>query len=145
MKTLLSRTYIVGMLSGCLVGFAVNQAAGQGYPVPAPEYELREEHSVLVPMRDGVKLSTDLYVPADLDEKLPVLLIRTPYNQKSQRVVDRARWFAGHGYVVAVQDVRGKFESQGNYIVSAADTDDGFDTIDWVAMQAWSTGNVGTY
>ena len=60
-------------------------------------------------MRDSVKLSTDLYFPVDLGGKLPVILLRTPYNKKSQWVADPARWFAGHGYVVAVQDVRGKF------------------------------------
>ena len=133
------------ILSCCSPGVVARSASGQRYPAPAPGHSVRVERSVLVPMRDSVKLSTDLYFPADLDGKLPVILLRTPYNKKSPWVADPARWFAGHGYVVAVQDVRGKFESQGNYIVSAADTEDGFDAIDWLAMQPWSTGKVGTY
>jgi hypothetical protein len=72
-------------------------------------------------------------------------MIRTPYNKKAERTVEPARWFAGQGYIVAIQDVRGKFESQGEYTVSAHDTEDGYDTIDWLASQPWSTGKVGTY
>ena len=53
--------------------------------------------------------------------------------------------FAGQGYVVAVQDVRGKFESEGHFTVSANDTRDGSDMLDWMAAQPWSTGKIGTY
>jgi len=116
-----------------------------------PKHAVRVERSVLVPMRDGVQLSTDLYFPEDAGKKLPVIMIRTPYNKNVEWTVDPARWFAGQGYIVAVQDVRGKFESQGEYIVSASDTQDGcdtqdgYDTIGWLASQPWSTGKVGTY
>ena len=69
-------------------------------------------------MRDGVRLSTDLYFPKGAGEKLPVILIRTPYSKKGIR--DRSGtgpyFFAGQGYVVAVQDVRGKFESEGKFM-----------------------------
>ncbi len=53
--------------------------------------------------------------------------------------------FAGQGYVVAVQDVRGKFDSEGHFTLSANDTPDGSDTLDWIAAQTWSTGKIGTY
>jgi putative CocE/NonD family hydrolase len=96
-------------------------------------------------MRDGVQLSTDLYFPEGAGKKHPVIMIRTPYDKKAEWTVEPARWFAGQGYVVAIQDARGKFESQGEYTVSAHDTEDGYDTIDWLASQSWSTGKVGTY
>ena len=111
----------------------------------APKYSVRVERSVLAPMRDGVKLSTDLYFPEAAEEKLPVILLRTPYDKKVEWTTGPARWLAGQGYIVAVQDVRGKFESQGEYIVSARDPQDGYDTIDRLASQPWSTGKVGTY
>jgi len=100
-----------------------------------------------VPTRDGVRLSTDLYFPQGISGKLPVILIRTPYNKNSYRRDNSPTYlFAGQGYVVAVQDVRAKYESEGReYIVSAADSQDGSDTIDWMAAQFWSDGKVGTF
>jgi putative CocE/NonD family hydrolase len=116
-------------------------------PLPAgalaPRYEVRVEANVRVPMRDGVKLATDLYTPQGIAGKLPAILIRTPYNR--QKRTEAARMFAGQGYVVAVQDVRGKFDSEGHFTVSANDTRDGSDTLDWIAAQPWSTGKIGTY
>jgi putative CocE/NonD family hydrolase len=94
-------------------------------------------------MRDGVGLATDLYFPEGAGDRLPAIMIRTPYNRKVRTEVPRM--FAGQGYVVAVQDVRGKFDSEGRFTVSANDTNDGSDTLDWIAAQAWSTGKVGTY
>jgi putative CocE/NonD family hydrolase len=71
-------------------------------------------------------------------------MIRTPYNKNNERLQSEALLYASQGYVVALQDVRGKFESEGEYIVSAADTSDGSDMVDWLASQPWSTGKVGT-
>ncbi len=116
------------------------------HPKPAPKFKVRMEPSVMVPMRDGVNLSTDLYFPEGAGEKLPVILIRTPYSKSEFRPeTSAAHIFAGQGFVVPVQDVRGKFESEGDYTVSAGDTNDGYDSLDWLAKQAWSTGKVGTY
>ena len=100
----------------------------------------------MVPMTDGVKLATDLYFPEGAGDKLPVVLIRTPYDKNAWRPErSPAHIFAGQGYIVAIQDVRGKFESEGNYIVSAADAKDGFDMVNWATVQPWSSGKVGTY
>jgi len=101
----------------------------------------------MVPMRDGVKLSTDIYFPEGAGDELPVILIRTPYNKER---FFNGSWagpyiFAGQGYIVAVQDNRGKFESQGEYLMNAADPEDGYDATQWAATQSWSTGKVGTY
>ena len=113
------------------------------FPPPSPRYAVRVEDNIRVPMRDGVNLATDLYRPGGLDGKLAAIMIRTPYNRKSQEAA--ARMFAGQGYVVVVQDVRGKYDSEGVFTVSANDTRDGSDMLDWMAAQAWSTGKIGTY
>ena len=81
---------------------------------PAPQNKVRLEKSRMVPMRDGVRLATDLYFPEVADETLPVVLIRTPYDKNELRddLDGDAHMFASHGFVVVVQDSRGKFESE---------------------------------
>lgn len=115
------------------------------YPLPKQKYEVRIEKSRMVPMRDGVRLATDLYFPLGAGEKHPVILIRTPYNKNAGYINMNGQFFAGQGYVVVAQDCRGKFESEGDYVVSMDDTPDGFDAVNWAASQPWSTGKVGTY
>jgi len=121
------------------------------YPKPKGNYDMRVERSVKVAMRDGVKLSTDIYFPVGAGDKLPVILVRTPYdknryhNYPPDHPYNFITTFTSHGFVVAIQDCRGKFESEGDYIVSAADTEDGYDAVTWAATQPWSNGNVGTY
>ena len=115
---------------------------------PAPENEVRLEKSRMVPMRDGVRLATDLYFPEIPDEKLPVILIRTPYNKNGLRDNKNgdAYMFASRGFVVAVQDSRGKFESEGIYSPPAgSEAEDGYDAVDWIAKQSWSNGKVGMH
>jgi putative CocE/NonD family hydrolase len=102
----------------------------------------------MIPTRDGARMATDVYRPARngvaVDERLPVLLNRTPYDKGS--LADDAKYFARHGYVVAVQDVRGRYESEGRFSkVQPADATDGYDTIEWLAKQPWSNGKVGTW
>ena len=118
-------------------------AAETRFPAPEPRYQVNIEENLRVPMRDGVKLATDLYRPVEVKGPLPAVMIRTPYNRKSQATA--ARMFAGQGYAVLVQDVRGKFDSEGVFTVSANDTRDGADLLDWISAQPWATGKVGTY
>src|SRR5436190_375131 len=125
-----------------LVFISFSLAAGPRYPLPAPRYSVRAQINVRVPMRDGVKLATDLYFPEGASERLPAIMIRTPYNRKLRTEVPRM--FAGQGYVVAMQDSRGKFDSEGHFTVSANEANDGSDTLDWIAGQPWSTGKIGT-
>ena len=100
----------------------------------------------MVPMRDGVRLATDVYRPKGVTGALPTILIRLPYNKASYRgATVPATYFATHGYAVAVQDVRGKFASEGEFRVYQGDTTDWSDTFDWIVKQPWSTGNIGTY
>ncbi len=120
----------------------------EAYPDPR-HHNIKLEKSVLVPMRDGIRLSTDIYSPKGITKPLPVILIRTPYNKNRFRDQEKgpviALFFAAQGYVVAVQDVRGRYESEGEYLVSAADRKDGYDAIEWLSSQPWSSGKIGTY
>jgi len=115
--------------------------------MPAARYPVEVTKNVMVAMRDGVQLATDLYRPTGAGEKLPVILIRLPYNKDTYRggAVVPAQFFAGQGYVVAVQDVRGRWHSDGTYSVEMPDAQDGYDAVDWATKQPWSTGKVGTY
>ena len=95
------------------------------YTGPEAKFEVRVETDVMVPMRDGVRLATDLYLPvdpADRGDRLPVVMIRLPYDKATYRAgaISPARFFAGQGYAVVVQDVRGKYASEGDYLLSAA-------------------------
>lgn len=113
---------------------------------PTGTHEVRLEPTVMVPMRDGVRLATDLYFPVDRAESLPVIQIRTPYGKMAMRSDgSAARYFASHGFAVAVQDMRGRFQSEGEYFVARADRADGYDLVSWLAEQPWSNGRVGSY
>ncbi len=113
-------------------------------PPPELKYEIHLEKSIMVEMRDGIRLSTDLLFPSGAQEPLPVILRRTPYSKSPFRDNERVRFWVGQGYVYAVQDKRGKYESEGDYAISIGDAEDGYDTVDWLAEQPWSNGKVGT-
>ena len=141
-----TRLAVFVAVSGLLSQLLAAQGSNGGFPLPEPLYQVRLERSVPVPVSDGVRLSTDLYFPEGAPQPFPVILIRTPYDKNGFRTSNpAARIFAGQGYVAAVQDVRGRFESAGEYLVSAYDRRDGSDTVDWLARQPWSTGKIGTY
>ena len=105
----------------------------------ADEYEITTEHNVQVKMRDGVILRADIYRPK-ADGKLPVLLERTPYNKQGG---DFARRGAAHGYVVIIQDVRGRYTSEGEWYPFKNESNDGYDTVEWAASLPYSNGKVG--
>ena len=116
------------------------------FPRPDGSYEVRLDPTHMIAMRDGVRLATDLYFPVGADAPLPVVQIRTPYGKlPHRREGSAARYFASHGFAVAVQDMRGRFQSEGEYFVSRADRDDGYDMVSWLAEQPWSNGRIGTY
>lgn len=111
---------------------------GQG--ASRPEYEVKVERDVSVPMRDGVKLATDIYLP-DADGRFPVILVRTPYKKEMSEL--QGRYYARRGYAFAIQDCRGRFSSGGEWEPFVNEAEDGYDTIEWLAAQPWSTGKVG--
>jgi putative CocE/NonD family hydrolase len=119
---------------------------------PGP-YDVVVRKDVMVALRDGVKLATDLYLPArdgaPAAGRFPVILERTPYG-KSQATtrhasVEIARLFASHGYAVVYQDVRGRGRSEGRYVKYLSDGDDGFDCCAWIVAQPWCDGKIGAH
>lgn len=113
------------------------------------EYEVRSERNTMAPMRDGVRLATDIHRPSrsgqPLEGRFPVLLHRTPYNKSAEARVQEAGFFASHGYVAVVQDCRGRYASEGGFTKYVGEGQDGFDTLEWLAQQPWCDGKVGTY
>jgi uncharacterized protein len=99
-----------------------------------------------VRMRDGVRLATDVYLPAR-GRRWPVLLSRLPYDKAGGEcfMPDIARWFTERGYAVVVQDVRGKVRSGGELAPFRSEVVDGFDTIEWITEQTWCGGAVGMF
>jgi len=107
-----------------------------------PQFKVVMEHNVQVKMRDGIYLSADIYYP-DAPGKHPAILSRTPYSNNGAGAVAGGRWWAERGYVFVTQDVRGKYDSGGQYTLFADEADDGCDTIAWIAAQPWSDGKIG--
>ena len=100
----------------------------------------------MVRMRDGVRLATDVYLPAG-DAPVEAVLVRLPYDKNSRYVFFKwvADIFTRRGYAMVVQDVRGKFRSEGETLGFAGEVNDGYDTIDWIIAQPWSNGIVGMF
>ena len=96
--------------------------------------------------RDGVRLDADVYVPEG-EGPFPVLLMRQPYGRAiaSTIVYAHPRWYAAHGYIVAIQDVRGRGTSEGTFSLFAHEVADGEDTVKWAAQLPKSDGRVGMY
>ena len=103
-------------------------------------YRVKARFDIKVPMRDGVLLSTDVYRP-DTSGAFPVILERTPYNNFSPEL---GYYFASRGYVVVLQDVRGKCDSDGSFYPLVNEAQDGYDAQTWCGTQPWSNGRVGT-
>jgi predicted acyl esterase len=114
--------------------------AGKSAPAPAAK------QTFMVPMRDSVKLATDVYVP-DGKGPFPVILLRSPYNKDATAAFGAEG--ARRGYAVVMQDTRGRFASEGENLPFATDgwtkQRDGYDTLEWVAAQPWCGGKIGTF
>ena len=122
----------------------------------APEYQAIRQ-SIMVSMRDGVRLATDVYLPHDRSEPVPVILERTPYDRQGLSRSERsyanpepmmrpaiAEFFARNGFAVVMQDCRGRYGSEGLFTKYLAEGEDGFDTLEWIASQEWCDGRVAT-
>jgi len=106
----------------------------------AQVYRVAIQKGVSVKMRDGVSLVADIYRPVS-EEKFPVLLERTPYNRNSEAAT--ANELASHGYVVVLQDARGRYDSAGEFYPFRNESADGYDTVEWAAQLDRSNGKVG--
>ena len=114
----------------------------------------------MIPMRDGVRLATDVHLPAGfrpgIDAPLPTILERTPYGKRevSRSEINRgepaarrghvAAYFVARGFAVVFQDCRGRHASEGEFTKYLSEGPDGYDTLEWITKQDWSTGRVGT-
>src|SRR5262245_20189901 len=103
------------------------------------------EQNVAVPMRDSVVLRADVWRPRGAGP-FPVLVYRTPYGKTAgQTEYSTFRKAVDRGYAVVMQDVRGRFASDGEFAPYLQEGHDGYDTIEWAASQPWSNGSVGTF
>ncbi len=118
-----------------------------------PIYGYSIDKDVMVPMRDGVRLATDIYRPAHGDGRpvsfpVPVLLVRTSYDKSAPEWDDVWPYYARHGYAFAIQDLRSRFRSEGDghyyHTCNPWEGVDGYDTVEWLAAQEWSNGKIGT-
>jgi uncharacterized protein len=106
-----------------------------------PSIEGKRRFNVMVPMRDGINLATDVYLPPS-DDQSPAILGRTPYTKGHpafQKLVDA---WNGRGYALVIQDVRGRGDSEGQFTPEVNEGPDGHDAVEWVATQPWSNGQV---
>ena len=113
------------------------------YIEPAP-LDARAEQ-VMVPMRDGVRLATDVYLPDSRQAACRPMLVRLPYDKCARYTFmpQIAPFVTDRGYALVVQDVRGKFRSEGETLPFVHEIEDGYDTLEWIAAQPWSDGTVG--
>lgn len=135
-----SRIRLICLLRGISLSLFVTTIAA-----PAAQSPVTIKTNIMVPMRDGVRLATDLYVPESSNNgaaaKYPVILTRTPYNKSGD--ARTGEYFASHGYVFVAQDTRGRYASEGVWHFLTDDGRDGFDAAEWIAKQPWSNGRIG--
>ncbi|HEU4524973.1 MAG TPA: CocE/NonD family hydrolase [Gemmatimonadales bacterium] len=114
-------------------------------PRPSASDRIVVDSAVTVPMRDGVDLMATVWRPSS-GERVPVLVVRTPYGRGADATgPDFIPQAIARGYAVVVQDVRGRYASEGEYEPYRNEGKDGYDTIEWAARQPWSSGMVGTF
>jgi uncharacterized protein len=110
--------------------------------VGAQGYAIITEHNATAVMRDGTKLRADIYRPK-AEGKFPVLVVRTPYDKT--REMEFGVRAASRGYVVVEQDVRGRFQSEGEWYPFKNESQDGYDTVEWAASLPYANGKVGMF
>jgi putative CocE/NonD family hydrolase len=127
-------------LLGVLLALSIapsRSASGEG----TDRYEVTEK-TVITEMNDGIRLTSTLVLP-DQAGSYPAILVRTPYGRYQH--LEEARFWASYGYAVVVQDARGKFDSEGEYLPFINEHDDGMATLDWMSDQKWCNGNIGMW
>lgn len=107
------------------------------------------DQKVMMPMRDGIRLATDIYRPKG-DKKVPIIFSRTPYNfntwidgKLSTRTLEAAYEAVSRGYAYVVQNERGRFFSEGEWDILGTPLTDGYDAFEWMSKQSWSNGKIG--
>jgi len=105
-------------------------------------YAVEMRLNIPTPMRDGVNLSSDIYLPRT-SGTFPTVLMRTPYSNNMEPIIEKARSLANKGYVCVAQDVRGRWDSDGTHNPFHHHAEDGYDTQEWIGGQEWSNGKIG--
>jgi len=117
----------------------------QAFADDRADFEVEIQSDIMVPVRDGTRLATDVYRPArdgqPVAERFPVILTRTPYNKNGNR--SAGKYYAARGYVFVAQDTRGRYLSEGVWHWLTDDGPDGADAARWIAEQPWSDGRIG--
>jgi len=158
-------TFALALPAFCLVVvIAGDQAVHSQRPQPRPE-DIERRHSVerelqsvaiverklMIPMRDGTRIATDVYRPKDTSKKYPTIFVRTPYNfnfwdgrNGAPRDLSSELEAVKRGYAYVEMNERGRFFSEGNYDILGPPLTDGVDELAWISKQSWSNGKVGT-
>jgi uncharacterized protein len=134
------RTRLTGVLF-LLIFLSTPLTFCQSNEASEPIYTVKEELNIKIPMRDGINLSANIFLP-NYPGKFPVLLMRTPYSKDGES--EFAHFFAQRGYVVVIQDTRGRYKSEGLFNAFQPEVPDGYDTQQWIGEQAWCNGKIGT-
>lgn len=148
-RGLLSAAILVAMMLGGAVVWrqAILEAMPPSWRIALAAWRkgVKVDHGVVLTMPDGVTLHASLYLPRSAKGRLPTILVRLPYRRQVYgEGYNAGLYFAGHGYAVLVQDLRGSGDSGGEMMPWAHAADDGVATLDWIVQQPWSTGKVGT-
>jgi len=156
-----ARLLLLGLCVDVFAGAITRTVTAQSTPAPQtqqlakPEFEKTE---VMIAMRDGVRLNTDIYVPKGISSDLPIILFRTPYGiEGAERVIGTGSTaeLARDGYIFALQDIRGRFKSEGQFVMmrqmrdkrdpkAIDESTDAYDTVDWLVKNVpHNNGKVG--
>jgi len=141
-KTKRARFRLAGRSVLVFVASLLSLAVEAPTVIAAENYEITVIRNVEAKMRDGVTLRADVYRPK-AEGRYPVLLVRTPYDK--QWTSEFGHRGAARGYVVIAQDVRGRFESEGEWYTFRYESQDGYDTVEWAAALPYSNGKVGMF
>ncbi|MEZ5856469.1 MAG: CocE/NonD family hydrolase [Hyphomicrobiaceae bacterium] len=149
----MGRLFIAVVVAGILAVGALAQPGGVLRPVLrqaadrllAIHYDVKIETNVVIKSADGTRLATDVYLPTQKPGGLPTMLVRLPYDKKTYG--GGLLWVRGYtskGYAVVLQDMRGRFASEGTFTPYDHAVADGVATLDWIAAQPWSNGKIAT-
>ena len=136
------------LFSLVLVVCSVHHLHAQGVSLEKLKEIAVVDQKIMMPMRDGIRLCSDIYRPKT-DKPVPVILERTPYNfngwgdGEARNIYERASIAVAKGYAYVVQNERGRFFSEGEWDILGTPLSDGYDAIDWLSKQSWSNGSVG--
>ncbi|WP_282784543.1 CocE/NonD family hydrolase [Phaeodactylibacter xiamenensis] len=146
-KHILQALLFLGLLAIALPAFSQDEA--DAFWAEVQEIAIVEQ-KVMMPMRDGIRLATDIYRPKT-DEPVPVIFSRTPYNfnlysegKLNKRQIQRAMEAVKRGYAYVVQNERGRYFSEGEWDILGVPLTDGYDAFSWMADQEWCNGKIGT-